>query len=462
MSGEGLVRARADEWAEFVALHRREAAESVDTLHLAARLESTGYTDETARRLHDRADVFTVARDLRADVRAPAVPDATRAPEVPGTGAIGPARIFHGVLYLLPTLVLPACLDLASLSAVLVGLVVGGGLGWIWTAGMSWTGYHWHGLERREQAMRSQLVGLLTGIALALAAGLVVSVFQGGLSGALATVVAVYQMAVAVLALLDHWVVVFIVMAPPAVLGVLHLSVELSPRSTRWTMVLAVSSVALLAGLALALLVRGGGWRRTSARLGRADLGRGMVPVTVYAALSAAFLISAQADFLLRGLAVAVGMVGLVVTMGVVEWRSASFRGRTRAILEATSSVAAARHRVRLALVREAAVCALATAVSGLVLAIALNGLDRLSTSGLMVIVACLPLAAAYVLAMIAANLRRNGLLIVAFGIALASQGVTSWAGVERPTGFLVAATVLLVLLLGGLTTARIPLRTYR
>jgi len=63
---------------------------------------------------------------------------------------------------------------------------------------------------------------------------------------------------------------------------------------------------------------------------------------------------------------------------------------------------------------------------------------------------------------MIAANLRRNTLLISAFAAGLGAQVLLTSATSNGPAGFLVGALLLLGILLAGITLTRPPLRTYR
>jgi hypothetical protein len=155
--------------------------------------------------------------------------------------------------------------------------------------------------------------------------------------------------------------------------------------------------------------------------------GRGGVFVLLlgYTALSAAFLLHAQAPYLLTHLDVVLACAPLIIAMGVVEWRARHFVERSRRLLGQVRYPREFVRRVWLLLAANLAVCWLAVAVGAAAVLGALRYAGWLSPAGIAMAAAQVALAGAYFLGFILAGHQRYGWLCVALGTSILAHVIT-------------------------------------
>lgn len=365
---------------------RPVAAHAVDSLQVAARLEADGVTDRGARVEYGFDDVFALAAEVYRRL-PPTPPPAPPTPEVPGWRA-GRRDISHGLLYLMPGALFPAVLAAVGRGPLVVVLVLTGGLGWAWSGGASWLAYRRLGASDPPGAARVLAWSVLLGLPAAGTLGLLLviagaagggaaggEVAGGGVGSAAAGAGGVlalccgqmaYQLASMLLVFYRREGLLAAALSPAVAAGGLYVLLggpdrpvgwagvgPLAGTSPGWTLpsALVLGAAAVLLALALGLRetvraarstgpgrrmrlarwlagkVGAGGWAGV-----RADL-PGLAWATAYAALSAAYLLHAQAPYLRGGLEIALTAVPLMAGMGVVEWRARRFTEQARAAL---------------------------------------------------------------------------------------------------------------------------------
>ncbi|MER6591202.1 hypothetical protein ABT214_04970, partial [Micromonospora purpureochromogenes] len=163
-----------DPVAGLVERMRPRLGRPVDALQVAAALESDGLTDRSARDQYGHPDVFVLAeavfRRLDPEIRPRGVPRIT-----PGDPVRAARDVSHGLLYLMPGVLLPAVLAILDERSVTLALLVVGPLGWVWSAGAAWLAYRLVGRGFVRVAGRllgwSTLLGPAVAAAAALAGG---------------------------------------------------------------------------------------------------------------------------------------------------------------------------------------------------------------------------------------------------------------------------------------------------
>jgi hypothetical protein len=308
----------------------------VDPYQVTAVLEADGITDRGARVEYGYVDVFALAARVFALVRpVPATPGGTAGDPRAGHGARDAA---HGLLYLVPAALFPAALAAAGRHALLPALVTASALGWVWSSAGAWLAWRLLGRGLVRSAGRVLAATAVAGLPVAAAAGAVVGFTTHGGTGpvALAAGQMAYQMAAAVAMFYRREGVLLAAMAPGTAAGLAYLATGRPAPGV----VVAATAVSLLAALVLAL-------RRTTEpshpmltgdpadpprHPWRAEL-PGLLPVLGYAALSAAFLLTADARFLHDRLDLALAATPLIAGMGLVEWRARRFQEQARTLL---------------------------------------------------------------------------------------------------------------------------------
>ena len=134
--------------------------------------------------------------------------------------------ITHGLLYLLPATVFPAALAVLGRRSLVLGLVLAGGVGWVWAGGAAWLGYRLLGRGYPGSAARilrwSAVAGLP--VAAAASAAVVATTHAGYGLTALAVAVMTYQMASTLLVFYRCELWLFAAMAPAVAAGIGYLA----------------------------------------------------------------------------------------------------------------------------------------------------------------------------------------------------------------------------------------------
>ena len=438
------------------------APAAVDTMQVAAALESDGVTDRVAAVGYGYPDVFALADevfhrlDLGGGAKAPAGPTSTG----PGVSAL--RDIAHGALYLLPAAVFPAALALIGLRSLVLGVVLAGCLGWVWAGGATWLAYRLLGRGHVDGAGRVLRWSALAGLpaAAALGTALVLGTGAGFALAALAVGQMAFQMASAVLVFYRREGWLFAAMAPATVGGLAYLYA--GPRLLAWSVAAAAISVAAALVVAVHVSTTGGVYKRQSGEppLRRAVAGElGTLPIVlVYSLLSAVFLLHAQARYMLDRFDLALTALPLIVGMGVVEHRARRFRGDARALLWRVRYPRQFVPRVWLLLLGNAAGCMAAIAALAIALLAAFQQRNLLSPAAVAMTAAYVSLAGAYYLSFILAGEGRYGWLCGGLAAATALHLGLSLAApagstpLADTTAFLCSAVLLQLLFLAALT----------
>ncbi|MEH0843445.1 hypothetical protein V6U81_13760 [Micromonospora sp. CPCC 205711] len=423
----------------------------VDAMQVAAALESDGLTDRSARDDYGYPDVFVLAeevfRRLAPEIRPPRVPHFASGD--PGRAA---RDLSHGLLYMMPGVLLPAVLALLDQRSGVRGLLTAGAVGWVWSGGTAWLGYRLVGRGLSRPAARLLRRSALLGPAVAAAA----TALPGGTEADLPSVLlaaglSAYQVA-ATAALFyrqEGWLLA--AMAPAAAAGGGYLLTG-RPDATV-AVAISVGSVALAFALALSWTARPDlpAWYPRSTgpvadpplhRAARPELSQ-LCAVLLYAALSAAYLLHADARYLSGPFDLAVAAAPLILGMGLVEWRARRFHERARALLRQAHSPRRFATRVWTRLAIELGLVTTAVAVLALPLLAALRQSGRLSTAGAVLIAAHVAVAGAYFVAFILAGHRGFGRLNAALGAALVAHLSVLLVGRGAPDPLVDAAGLL-------------------
>jgi hypothetical protein len=445
---------------------RPMAATAVDPLHVAAALEADGVTDRIAQVQYGYADVFLLAAEVhrRAAVDSSAAAAVRR---ISRRSAAGLRDIGHGLLYMLPTAVFPAVLAVLGERSLLLGLMVAGGIGWVWAGTSAWLAYRLLGRRHAGGAGRLLRWAALCGLPATAAASLAVIVTTGAGYGLLALAVGqmTYQMASTILVFYrrEGWLFVamlpavvaglgYIVLAAPALRVVSGADASAAEAFAPWAIGIGIGSVLVTFGLALGQ-TRG---RSVAGETRMRDGLRGelhiLLPVVVYTALSAAYLLAAQAPYILSRSDVAFAVLPLILGMGVVEWRARRFGEQARTLLHRVRYPAQFVPRVWLLLVGGFLTCVVLVAVLAAGLLYALRAAHRLSPASIVMALACVTLAGAYYLGFLLANMGRYGWLCASLGLCLAGHAAGTLAAsgllsaLADTTLFLVSNVLLVVL----------------
>lgn len=188
-----LPRISTDPVDDLVERVRPQLTRVVDALQVAAALEADGHTDRAAQVEYGYSDVFVLASEVfrRMGPTSPVVDEARTSPTT-GRGRWDDLRtISHGLLYVLPSAAFPAVLAAVGRPGLVLGLILAGTLGWIYSGVIAYSAYRLLGLGRPRSASRLLRTAALTAPLLGTVAGGAVLPY-GGLS--LATMM-VFQLA---------------------------------------------------------------------------------------------------------------------------------------------------------------------------------------------------------------------------------------------------------------------------
>ncbi|MFI5841297.1 hypothetical protein ACIA8K_16505 [Catenuloplanes sp. NPDC051500] len=470
-----LPKISTDPVDDLVEKVRPKLGKAIDTLQVAALLESDGHTDRAARVEYGYTDVFALAIEVyrRMGPPSPVVPD-----EPPNRGTLTQGRkdalriLAHGPLYVLPSAAFPAVLAVVGLRALVIGLVAAGTLGWVLSGTAAHAAYRMLGLGRERSAARLLFWASIIGPPLGLLLGAVVATGWGGgpelvvmMAGQLA-----YQMASTLLVFYRRELWLGLSMVPAFLVGAVYLvagGAELRLASV------AVTVLGVAAAYAFGLMAT---TRReddeapttpeppllASLRPERAAL----IGVTGYGLASAALLFHAEAPYLLGRLDIAVAAVPLILSMGFVEWRANLFWAETVALTRRVHRPSDFVTGVWRSIVREVLSCLAAPAVLALLLLAGLRLAGLLTPAGALMTAAHVALAGAYYLAFLLAGRGRFGWLCVTMTAAIAlhlALAALLHAGPVLDTSlYLVSVLLLIGLFAAGLVPVIGQARHYR
>jgi hypothetical protein len=451
---------------ELLTRMRTQIGRPVDTLHIAAVLEADGVTDQSAQDVYGHEDVFRLAEDLFATLDEPSEP----VPPQPASRVLWWKTtirdVSHGLLYLLPSALLPLALTFVGHRRLAVTLIAVSALGWVWSAAIAGLAYRMLGRGLRSYAGLVLRLAALCGPALGAATGLTVAVWIGG--GPQLIVIGagllVFQTASTIALVYRAEIWLFATMAPGVGAGLANLfygvpSAPITGGIGLGSLVLSLGLMAWLTTRPLAV----DGWPPASST--ETSLLKSVGPelarlwrVLLYAALSAAFLLHVDARYLSSPLGLAIAAAPLIVGMGFVEWRVHRFHDRASALLHRVSypwefKVAVWR---RLAIELFGLLSVIGTLAVALIVTLERTG--HLTNGSAALIAAHVAVAGAYFLAFLVAGQGQYGRLNAALATALGLQVALVWLlpGGYSPRNdglaFLASAIVLQGLLLSTLS----------
>lgn len=460
-----------DELVERVA---RLAGTAIDTLQVAALLESQGVTDRAASETYGYADVFRLADEVYARLPRTAVPPFRI--ETHADRWQTWRELSHGLLYALPTVAYPAVLVGLDTRTLVVALVYATAVAWVWGMGVSWVGYRLLSLFGTGPAGRWLRLSGAAGLLVVAAGGLAVRELLHVGSGLILLSVSQmgFQLAAGALLFyrLERWLVV---MALPGLGFAVAYLVMGQPRGFAGVVVgAAVGSVVLALGTAWAASLREAppaGVAVPTAARGTPRLGReilGALPIVGYAVVCAGFLLFTDSQFVLARTELAVGATPLVLGMGALEWRARRFGEGSLRLLTRTYHPAEFGRRVRWLLLRGLGGSLLVLASLAALPLVLLHQLGLLSGRGVLMTAAHVLLGGAYFLGFLLIGQRRLPALLV----TMAAVGVVDVAATVRFAGrlgpdgtvpiFLTCTATLVLLLLALLGSGIHQIWRYR
>lgn len=441
----------------------------VDLLHLAAHLEARGLTDDAAQSSYGSPDVFALAERV---ARIPPAADAS--PPTPQPDTVRPraprAMWLHGIIYLLPAAALPAALVGLGARDATVALGGGGALGWVWVGCTAPVAFNLRGMQREQAATRWMLQVTCIGLVLAALASLVSALLMpqhwwivAGLVFSMAT----FQMATAHEFFHGRRPLVPLVMAPAVVLGVLHLASGQRAGLRILVTGTLFACCLILIGSALSLGVRD--VRRGRARPDSPEhVGSPAIwsvarhlQVCVLTVVSAAFLLGTQLSFLRTTPDLGVTMAGLLVAMGVVEWRALALADGARRLLDASTDIAAFHRSLARRVLGELLVTVAVASLGSIIVAWIVIRTIGLTRAGVLALVAASLLAGVYLLTFMLTNAGRVTTLILAFGGASLMTLLVPALTVLSVAASFLASSILLVILLWH-SVLELPARSFQ
>lgn len=405
---------------ELVEQLRPQLLPAIDVLHVTAVLQSSGINDEQAHARYGAQDVFHLAEIiwLTEDLGLDRQPRPSVITSAPDNAASGPtlSRVLHGPIYLLPAVAMPALLVVVGPTWSVQTLVTAGAVGWVCAALIAWWGFTLRSANRPARADRDARRLLL--LCSALGSGLCLLLVLFGVPASVGWVLAVllvYQLTSLALFFLRRrrWLV--LAAAPAVTTLVLVLAGADRQAMVRWTAASFAITTILLLLLTLTVVSPPSAGPDGDLRPLAVPWG-GAARTFGHAVAAATFLLVAQADFLRQRLDVATGIGALIIVMGYVEWRAVVIADQDRAALREASSITALRRTVRQRGAREGAGVAIVTGLVAALLATGFAVADLLTPAGVLVLATCVPLAVAYLLALVLANC--GALVGVAAGFA--------------------------------------------
>ncbi|MDA0634748.1 hypothetical protein OUY22_15090 [Nonomuraea sp. MCN248] len=398
-------------------------ARAVEPLQVAAILESEGLNDKIARERYGHTDVFSLAETAFSRVAGKAVPPV---PDAPLRRARPLAQILHGLLYGLPAALLPAASGLVGAQWLMPGLVLTTGIGWVVGSAAAQIAYTLTGQGCPRSAGRVLRTGLVSGVGavvlmatgLALARGAPVALI------ALCVTQLAFQIASGILLFYRREAWLAVMMAPAVLAGIGYIGVA-DRFVGLLTVCLGVICVAAVVGAAMLLtLAAPDGEDEPPAEpplrtLLRANL-RGLPPAFLYSLLTALFLLQAEARYVLDRADLAIAGAGLVLGMGILEYRAHVFDDDARTAMRRVRYPAEFTSHGRWLLAKGVLVCLVTLAgLSALPLAF-LHATGALSPASVVMAAAHVVVGTAYFVAFLLANQGKVRHLVAAQALALA------------------------------------------
>lgn len=308
---------------------------AVEPLQVAAMLESQGLNDKTARELYDHTSVFSLAETAYSHMRSKDAPPPRSSTLLKRARPV--AQILHGLLYAMPAALLPAASGLVGTQWLMPGLVLTTGLGWVIGGAATHLAYSLIGHGHVRSAGRVLRTGLLLGVlGVAMLAGVLTGLRDGPVELIVLCVMQVtFQVSSGILLFYrcEGWL--GLIMMPAVMAGVAYIVIGDSVIGLLTLCVGFACIMACLAGALRLTLTRGpdGAAADPPLRLfARANL-RAVLPWVLYSTLSAVFLLQAEARYVLDRTDIAVAGAGLVIGMGILEYRAHAFEDEARAAI---------------------------------------------------------------------------------------------------------------------------------
>ncbi|GAA4060993.1 hypothetical protein [Nonomuraea soli] len=373
---------------------RPKLVHAVEPLQVAAALESEGLNDKIARDRYGHTDVFSLAEEVYARLAREARPPVEPAPRRPRMLA----QLSHGLLYGMPGALLPATSALVGAQWLMPGLVLTTGAGWILGGCMARMVY-----GKPDSAWTVVVYGLVAGAVAALAIGLLVQGPPALL--ALCVVQITFQLCSGMLLIHHQEALLAVLMGPGVVAGVTYLVIG-TPFAAIVAVVVGTLCIAGVTGAALVL---------TSRQRAPLAVPRGLLLGLVHSLLTALFLLQAEARYVVGRPDIAIAGAGLVLGMGVLEFRAHCFETDVRSVIRQVCYPAEfTRHGHRLLLAGLGICLAVLTVLSAPPLL-----LVSITAEGAVMALAHVVLGGAYFLAFLLANQGRVVELCLAQGAAL-------------------------------------------
>src|SRR6266536_883925 len=413
-----LLMAR-DPLDELVDRVRPVASAAVDALQVAAALEADGVTDRSARVQYGYPDVFALAAEVHrraGQARSSSAPVRRMARRW-----LAELRdIGHGLLYLLPAAVFPAVLAVLGHRSLLLGLLVAGAIGWVWAGAAAWLAYRLLGRGHPGGAGRMLRWLALAGLPVTATAvtGIVTTTHAGYGLVALSVGQMAYQMASNILVFYRREGLLFLSMLPAVLVGIAY-TIK-GPALLPWAIGVGIASTILAFTVALGQTTGRKAISETRMRDGLRGELRMLGPVMLYTALSAVYLLQAQAPYILGRFDIAVAVVPLVLGMGVVEWRARRFGEQARVLLRRVQYPAQFVPRIWLLLIGGLLVCVTSVALLAVAVFYVLRSSQKLGPASVVMASACAVLAGAYFLGFLLANMGRYGWLCWSLALCVA------------------------------------------
>ncbi|WP_229401988.1 hypothetical protein [Micromonospora okii] len=426
-----LPKISTDPVDDLVERVRPQLTRAIDALQVAAALEADGHTDRTAQVEYGYRDVFVLASEVYRRM-GPIQPDAhpVRASPATRNGRDDLRTISHGLLYVLPSAAFPAVLAVVGRPGLVLGLILAGTLGWVYSGVLAYAAYRLLGLGRPRSASRLLRIAALTAPVLGAVAGGAVLPYGGLALAAMMVFQLAYQLAGTLLTFYRRELWLALAMLPAFLFGAVYLLLG-GPTLQRWAV--GTAALGVLATLAAALWAA-----QTAARAEEATPRDPLWPpastllgVAGYGLCSAVLLFHAQAPYLLGRLDVAAAALPLILSMGFVEWRTSRFWAVAVALSKRTHTPGVFAAGIWRTIGREMAACLALPAVLSVPLLIGLSLAGLLSAAGVAMTAAHVALAGAYYLAFLLVGRGRYGWLCLSMtAVVVLHTGVGALLGV--------------------------------
>lgn len=436
---------------------------AVDPLQIAAALETDGITDRIARDEYGYNDVFELAEELFHRVPR-RLPRSKRLLKPEG----GWAELMHGPLFVMPAVFYPAIFALIGPQAMVLGMVLGTAVGWVWSMGMSWIAYRLIGRDSHDEAAEVMRKMALLGILLVGIVGVLLAGTKGLDLGVAALPIGqmMFQMAASILMVYHRELWLFLCMVPGALGALVYWVLGAQPQYTAWVVGLAMLSSLVCFAVAY-WTARGARGKGVPSTLGKFDLMDALQPMG-YAALSATLMLYENARYATGHLDLSLSVAPLALCMGVLEWQSRVVRERSAQMLRQTRFPREFIPRAWYVFAQGLGVCVLAIGLLSVVLVTVLGQLNLMTPQGVVLIIAHLLLGASFFVNFILMAHRRMAWVLASLalvvGIYLLSLNlpIEVYATPSHSVSYMISNLVLLVALLWGLQGSLGQVRNYR